>query len=529
MRQALRPNPKRKPVARTISIKAPVKGWVATESLMNADPATAAQLDNFFPEPQTVRARRGKTLHVSGIGDPVETLMPYSPSGGVSSLFAAAAENIWDVTSDATIDPVNDTPAVSGLSNARWQYVMMGTAGGQFLFIVNGEDDPQHYDGVAWAVPTITGVDASTFINVWLHKSRLWFAVADSTDLYYLDTDSVAGTANVFPVGGFLTEGGYIMAGNSWSVDAGDGKDDLMVVMSSNGEVLIYAGDDPAVDFGLLGHYRTGDPIGRRCLFKAGGDLVLISELGLVPMSQLLKLDLAATESKALSKNIRRAYADAVQDARTEFGWQIVTFPLRNMAILNVPQSAANDAQQFVYNTITGAWCRFTDWDAVCWAHLHDTTDVTDNLYFGTADGKVYHAESGGDDDGDPITCISVSSFTDLGMAGRLKQIKMLRPITEGDVDQGPFVGIAVDYELPQTGSQGPVIPGDWFTWDVSVWDGTDVWRGSTVRRPWVGVEGIGTAIAPMMRIDISAANVGDDFEFRVVGYDMIFEPGGVI
>jgi hypothetical protein len=529
MRAALRPNPQRVPRARTISIKAPVKGWVATESLMDADLETAAQLDNFFPEPQTVRARRGRTLHASGIGDAVETLLPYSGSTAVSALFAAAGANIWDVTSDVTIDPVNDTPAVAGLANARWQHVMMGTAGGHYLFIVNGSDTPRHYDGSAWAAPAISGVTASTLVNVWEHKSRLWFAKLDSTDLYYLPTDSIAGAANVFPVGGFFNDGGYVMAGSTWSVDAGDGMDDLMVVISSNGEVLIYAGDDPAADFNLLGRYRTGDPIGRRCMFKMGGDLLIITELGLVPVSALLKLDIGATESKSLSRNIRRAYADAVQNARTAFGWQIVSFPIRNMGILNIPASAEDDIQQFVINSITGAWCRFTGIPALCWAHLHDNTSVTDNLYFGTADGKVYHGESGGDDDGTPITCISINSFGNLGMPGRLKHIKALRPITEGDVDQGPFVGIAVDYDVPQTGSAGPVTPGNWFTWDVSVWDGTDRWRGITVRRPWVGVEGIGTAIAPLLRIDISAAAVGSEFVFRHIGYDVIFEPGGVL
>lgn len=530
MRAAIRSNPKRIPPSRTISIKAPIKGWYATESLMDADPLSAAQLDNFFPEPQNIRARRGRTLHIeegTSFGAAVESLMPYSSANLTAKLFAAEGGNIWDVTEH--IDPGTATAELTSLTNARWQHTMFSTAGGQFLYIVNGEDAPRHYNGTVWATPAITGVDESTFINVCAHKSRLWFAAVHSTDLWYLPTDSVAGAASAFPVGNFLPEGGHIMAVGTFSVDAGDGPDDMLVVVSSNGEVLVYAGDDPSSDFSLIGRYLTGDPIGRRCLFRAGGDLIIINELGLVPMSALFKLDRAATESKALTRNIRRAYAEATQNSRDVFGWQIVSLPFRNMAILNVPASATEPTQQFVYNTITGAWCRFTGIDAVCWGHLNDHVNLVDDLYFGTADGKVYHAESGGDDYGTPITCIAVNAFTSLGMPGRLKHVKAIRPITEGDVDQGPYVSVAVDYEIPQVGSEGTVTPGNWFTWDESEWDGLDVWRGITVRRPWLGVSGIGTAIAPMMRVDIDATAVGSEFVFRLIGYDLIFESGGVI
>jgi hypothetical protein len=532
MRKPIRDNPNRIPKGRTTTIPAPVKGWYAQESLIDADPQSASVLDNFFPEPETIRARRGKQPHVTGIEEAIETLMPYVSATGTQKLFAAAVDGsgarIWDVTDAATIDPDADTPAVDSLANARFQHTMFATAGGQFLYCVNGEDNPQYYNGTTWANPAITGVDESTFVHVWAHKSRLWFAAANSTTVWYLDTDSIQGEAHEFPLGNFLVEGGYIMAGSTWSVDAGDGMDNLMVVYSSEGEVLIYAGDDPTVDFALLGRYSTGDPLGRRCLFPVGGDLLLINELGLLPVSALIKIDQAATESKSLVKNIRRAYADAVHNSRDAFGWQVVSYPIRNMALLNVPADGSQETVQFAYNTITGAWSRFTNWDALCWAHFNAHPSV-DNLFFGTSDGRVMIAESGGDDDGAYISCTCVPAFTMLNMPGRLKHVLACRPIVQTDIDQAPTISIAVDYEVSDTGAIANTSHASWFTWDVSVWDGDDVWRGEFVSRPWLGVGNIGTAIAPVLRIDIDATNVGNEFVYRLIGYDIIYEPGGVI
>ena len=53
---------------------------------------------------------------------------------------------------------------------------------------------------------------------------------------------AVAGAASMFDLGQIFTEGGYLMAMATWTVDAGYGVDDLAVFITSEGEVAVYRG-----------------------------------------------------------------------------------------------------------------------------------------------------------------------------------------------------------------------------------------------------------------------------------------------
>ena len=189
----------------------------------------------------------------------IQTLMVYT-SASDSEMFAANAGNIYQVTSTGAVGAA----AVSGLTNNKWQFTMMGNAGDQYLYIVNGADAPRHFNGTVWATPTINGVDETTFINISLHKKRLWFTPVNSMSLWYLAVDAIAGDATEFPVSALFKRGGYIMATNSWSVDAGDGMDDMFIIITSEGEIAIYAGTDPASasTWDLIGIYTMGKPLG---------------------------------------------------------------------------------------------------------------------------------------------------------------------------------------------------------------------------------------------------------------------------
>lgn len=524
MRTAARPNPSRVPKALTTQIPAPVKGWT-TDTPVEAEEGTALLLENWFAEPDAVRIRRGCIEYASGLSGDVSTLMGYV-SGTTHKLFAADDGNIYDITAGGAVGAA----AVSGLTNGWWQQTMFSTSGGQFMVIANGEDSVRNFDGTTWTTPVITGVTSSTLINVSVHKSRLWFVQSGTTDLWYLPIESIAGAASKFPVGAYLRKGGYIVATATWSVDAGNGMDDLFVAISSEGETLVYRGTDPsdADLWAIVGVYSLGDPIGRRCFFPVGGDLAIITQDGVVPISQAIKTDRAVGNAKAITKMIRQGYADAVQAAGTPSaavqGWQIVSHPTRNMALLNIPAAGSVATRQFVMNTISGAWSLFTGWDAVSWIHHQD------QLYYGKDDGTVCAAETGGTDDGEPILAYMLPSFLHLGSRGRLKHVKEVQPIYFTDVPNvTPQIAIAIDYETPTTTASAQDVSEGFFTWDVSSWDGPDVWYGLNVQRVWRGSSNIGTVISPYTYISVDASGSDAEWRFRVTAWSILFELGGVI
>src|ERR1700722_17884313 len=120
--------PTGQPVFRTTSLPAPVGGLNARDSIANMPATDANILENFFPNTTSVDLRNGYSVWQSGLPAWVETIMEYNAGAG-RRLFCASGTAFYDVTLQFGTPAV----AVAGLSNARWQYTNVGTAGGQYL------------------------------------------------------------------------------------------------------------------------------------------------------------------------------------------------------------------------------------------------------------------------------------------------------------------------------------------------------------------------------------------------------------
>src|SRR3990167_547770 len=350
--------------ARMKTLPPPVEGWDTREALADMPVKRAVILDNWFPGTDKVTLRRGHSSHATGMSGNVESLLPYTPVTGTGELFAANGGSIYDVSAAGAVGAA----VATGFSNNRFQHVQIGTAGGNFLLVMNGEDTPQTYDGTTWANATMTGPTIANLIWCNLHQRRLWFGEKESLTAYYLAVNAITGAASSFSLAGLAGLGGYIMAMGTWSRDGGAGPDDAAVFLTSEGEAIVYQGTDPssASTWSLVGVFRIGKPIGRRCMIKAGADLIMVTQDGFVAASTILSADRAQAERVAISAQINKAVNDAVRDYGALFGWQPFIYAKGTMLIFNVPV-AATEAHQYVFNTITEAPCRFKGADALCW------------------------------------------------------------------------------------------------------------------------------------------------------------------
>ena len=583
--------------ARTTSVAAPLGGWNARDSVAEMNPMDATKLENFFPTPSDVSLRKGYTQHATGITGEVETLMSYN--GPVTEkLFAIAGGKIFDVTNTGVA-----TQVYAGLSNSKWQFINVSTAGGNFLAMVNGLDPAMVYNGTSWIVVAststaqafstitrggagnltatvttaaphnlvtnnqitvigvlpaeyngtylitrinstqfsytmatapatnavtlgsysinlaVTGVNSNTFVNINLFKNRLWFVQEDSLKAWYLDPLSIGGVAESLDLGGIAGSGGYLQAMGTWTLDAGQGADDYAVFVTSMGQVIIYNGTDPSVaeTWLMKGVWQMGQTFARRCFFKWNGDLLLLTQDGLVPLSaavQSTRLDPRIN----LTDKIYYAVSQAASQYYDNFGWQINYYASENMLILNIPISTGT--QQFVMHAITKSWGQFTGIDANCWE-----SHGKEGMYFGGNGyvGRFYNATS---DNGTNIQANCQQAYSYFDSRGTLKRFTMLRPIIITD-NALPTVlcGISTDFD--------PVSPNGSVTfnpalipigeWDAAVWD-YNLWGGGVnVNKQWQGVTGIGYSGG----INLSVASQGVDF--RWASTDYVFETGGVL
>lgn len=515
MRQALAAKgPRGSRTSNAQSLPAPIGGWNARDSVANMSPGDAVILDNWFPDSSDVRVRRGYAKHVTGLPADVESLMCYNAADGTNTLFAASSTGFYNVTSAGAVG----SAVQSSLTNARWYHENFTNTGGTaYLVCFNGEDGPRYWDGSSWI--TITGVSSPAITNVTpanlvfpiVHKRRLFIIEKDSLNLWYLPVDSVGGAAAKLDVAGAANKGGYLVAGGTWTIDGGEGSDDLLVLVTSEGQVLVYAGTDPASNYNLIGSWDLGQPLGRRCLLKFRGDLLLALDEGFYPLSQALQS--AQTDEKvALSYKINRAMNEAAIANRTNFGWQPLHFPSANMLILNVPSVSK---QQFVMNTVTKSWARFTNIPALCWANCGS------DIFFGanTFVAKFWGIDS---DDGANIEGDLLHAFNYLGSPGVIKKIQSIRPNLQSNGQ--PTVRVGINFNFKQTSVTGVLSfsGSDVFAWG-DPW-GSGPWgSGLNFIGRWLTVRGEGAAIAPRLRTESSGLTL------RYPAVDLLYETGTVI
>jgi hypothetical protein len=491
-------------VADGASIPAPIEGWDAVSPIAAMSPKRAVRLDNWFPQPGWVEIRKGHKAHANtATGNPVETVAAYQ---GVSSdkMFAAVDDSIYDVT-DENAGPA--TAVVTGLQNARWQKINFTTTGGHFLYMVNGADVPQYYNGTAWAAATITGITPTDIIGVNAHKNRLWFTLKNSTAAAYLPLDSIQGAATTFELGGLFTLGGYLMAMATWSVDAGTGPQDYAVFISSRGQTAVYQGTDPSssTTWTLVNVYDLGPPIGRRCFFKVGSDVAIISIDGVLPLSKAMIFERAADIKATMTQRIQRVMSESARQYKDNFGWQLISYPRGTRAILNVPITEGVNQQQYVMNTLNGAWCRFIGMNANCWEIFNDKP------FFGGNDGIVYEADTTGTDVDTTLVADMETAFNYHGSRGRQKRWMMCRPLLTTDNEVTPGLALNTDFKRNAPISTPTVVASVQATWDVSLWDSGAVWVGEvSTEAVWTSVTGLGYCESIRMVVSLVSPDAGN-------------------
>lgn len=524
MRTALRAKTSpRAQVATPYPRRAPVKGWMVSENIVDMPEDSAYVLDNWFPETNSIRIRNGTQEHATLPDDskPVPAILVHE-AGGVTTVFGSQDGNIYNVTAGGSVS----VTAVTGQTEDRYVSINFATSGGNFLVACNGTDDVLNYDGSSWTTPAITNVASDDLNYVFSYKSRLFFLENSTADAWALPVDSIAGAAIQVAIGGELTLGGTLIAGTSLLITSASGPDDYCVFLSSEGEVVMYAGDDPSDPnaWALKGKFRIGRPIGNKCMLQIGGDVAVLCADGVVSLLRAVQLDRAAQSKSAFTSNIRKAFADQYALTGGLAGWELLSWPTAHMAIVNVPTVANSQTQQYVMNVLTGAWARFTNLNIAAFG-LASTT-----MYYGTYDGRVMKFGVGAADDGEPVNATAILSFSPQGAAGRLKHAKTAQVFLKATGDFAVGINIASDFNVVTTSiANSAFSPGSGARWDVAVWD-VDVWpeQVQQVLMAWLGVSAVGYYLAPVI-LGQTGAESTDAVDCQFISCNVLTEAGAVL
>lgn len=368
---------------------------------------------------------------------------------------------------------------------------------------------------------TITGITTSDASFVWVHKNFVWLIEKDTLNAYYLPVGAIGGAATAFPLRGVFKQGGSLLFGATWSADSGDGRDDFMLFFSDQGEVAIYSGTNPASNFALQGVHKIGEPLGKNAYFEAGGDVAVLTNDGIIPMSSAFNQDRAGLTTSAITYPIEEEWRDIIANREVISDFYTGTLWHREtLLMIGVPTVSGVPGFALVANARTGAWTKYTGWDVRC------SVVYNDELYFGDSTGAVFKAETTGADDGVGYSAVWLPRFEDWGddryksathAVLRARTSKAWRPQLFANADYQ----VALPTPYGSLGNDGEAL---WDTakWDEAVWDaGSSTYKARLVERQAVAAEG--QALSAGLQIS-SGRTQEPDIEFISLG--ILYQPG---
>lgn len=521
--------PEAQPQLQHAPFAAPTGGWVSAVNLAAATPGTARVCENWFPTTTGLRLRAGSRVYAT-LGEDTATESAFAYIGGtVRQLFAANGGNIYNVTTPASPTDI-PTPVVTGRTSNYYTAVNFATLGGNFLTLVNGTDPLLLFNGTEWepiddsSTPAITGMDTDRLSHVNVYRNRQWFVEKDTLNLHYLPVDSIAGALSTLTLAGVFKRGGAILLTATWSMDAGDGLDDKFVVVSTEGEVAVFQGSDPSdPNWSIVGRYDASPPMGKNAFTQVGGDLLILMEIGIVPMSAIISKSPDALALAAVSRSIQPDWIRDSQERRA-LPWEVVKWTSRNIAFISCPTTDPNKRWCYVVNLETNAWAKYTGWDTRCLV-LHE-----DQVYFGSNAGTLLQAEVTGTDEGAPIYHTYVGHAEHLGSVGRYKTVQQARCQFRVTYPIAAQVSVSTNYNshLPAPPNVAPITVAadvwDGAVWDVAKWDNAADLTTQTTR--WVSIGASGEAHSLQVQVT-SGQNATPTAEMIMV--EVTYNAGGVV
>lgn len=376
--------------------------------------------------------------------------------------------------------------------------------------------------------PAIGGKDPASFASVTVWGNRVWFIEKDTANAWYTSIGSLFGTVTQFPFGARFRAGGDLRGLFNYTRDGSNGMTNSLVGISGGGDIVIYEGTDPAsvASFGLKGVWSLGGggvPYGRRIATDYGGELLLLTTIGVLPISRLTLGNPAVDRNQYLTAKVANTFSQLAYTGRLLKGWQMRLHPQDSTLMVNVP-NADTSSQQLVMSMITKGWSIYPDLPPML-----SMESWQGDLYFGTLDGRV--CKNTGYVDGVTLAAPTVSTpiqwqlqtaFNNGGNQ-RYKRVGLIRPQFVSSGSPPAYAASPrFDYDMTALSPVVGIPAGGSNTWGTGVW-GTATWAGPSVASlSIVGGSGCGVAVSIAIRGNVTNRT-------SLVGIDLTFDEGGFL
>ncbi len=334
----------------------------------------------------------------------MHSLIPYEDGFVVAS---AAGKLVWWDGTDTTV-LATDTDYESPIQHAYHS---------DRVLLVNGVMAPSAFNGTLTPLTITSGLtDPDELIGVTTFKGRAIYWKSES-GFYFCAVGGFQGEFSYYDVAPFSE--GVVKTIFTYSTDAGDGTDDMLVVLMDSGDALMYQGDDPgdALNWQQIAKYSMPPPISIRGDCGLVGDRVILTEQGWLNFNHVVK---NGNIPGGIGHKIIGLAKETVENGVNLDKWEVHYIASKGLLVVCTEQEDAFTQQ--VMNVRTGAWCTFSGIPSMVWA-----VNDGDGFYATTTKIFKYDGYEG------EVDTDALPAYTQLGNDGRQRQLTGISPVLNAD------------------------------------------------------------------------------------------------
>jgi hypothetical protein len=367
-----------------VSIPPPIDGIDYISPPDQMTPSSARDLLNYYAFDWGIRPTQKHALYAV-FAEPIGSMHGVAAGGGITPfILVMTTTKIWRVVPSASTT-TNITAALV-ITSGNWNFNEFN----KYVFLFNGVDAPIRYE-ISTATASLSafttgGSPVPSLKQGWNYKQKIYAFQLNTTIVWYTSTFSaVTGPMLSYDVGDLLHTFGAIVFGTSWSYNQGFSNDELMVLVSENGEVLIFSGLDPAsADWALIGRAVIPRPIGSKCFTRLGQDVLIGTSRGVISLKDVFA---GRNEDATYFSVSRKVNPLALLNCEVALN--------RNLPFLYFQNNASDDYSIYVLNYERGAWTRINNSYtvsnhpvALTWLGGGDTITGSNALFLALNDGS---------------------------------------------------------------------------------------------------------------------------------------------
>jgi len=466
----------------------------------------AGQTSGNYAASQMANASGNWLIAVNDAGDP-----PLRFNGTTWTSLATTTPTSW-VNSGVY---VVGNRALDTTDYTYWKCLVAHTASPTGTFNADRTAHPTYWaldipiDGGPWIVgPPGSAVETGrNLVYVCKYRGRFYFIELNSMNAWYLPLNSVGGALFQIPLSGAATKGGKLLFCASWSIDAGDGIDDKLVFATDQGELLIFTGGDPGVaaSWRQEGRYDISPPLGMNAHILIGGELMVATVDGIVPVSGAITKSRTELELAAITRTIKPMWREEVTDKR-EYPWTMFKWDEYGSIFTTLPGGLPGEQRCLVTNAATGAHARFTGWDAMCFMKMRE------NAFFGTQTGQIMQMDRTGYDNGILYVATLVGGWEMFQSPSQTVTWRQARASFSARSREPflPQLSATTDYVVvlpqpPQAGDDAAIydVWGEGL-WDTAKWDAAVPPKNVIRNTGWVSIGMTGFSHAPIVQVTVA-------------------------